>query len=696
MTIRDMAAMFLRDFKVDGVASTGPNEPNKVEGRALFDAIATQIDAATAAVAEIPGSTADLPDATDARYVTDSQRALLEGGAANVGFVYATKAGLDANTTAATGTRAEVVSDPTAALNGVYQKGAGGWTKVQDLPYEALTDRVDTLDAVSPVTREGPDDGDSATMWAFLNKTFGTVATINADGRLRWLAGIDGARPDPDQGPMPYVSGGDLGVSGAATAIIGPGGGMAWLSAGVDRAAIVATRQRTSFAPVSKYRITRSAPFLGMLDDDEARSLWISDGQSHDPGSHSGLLTSTLAQKRGVKAIEAAYAFQGVVYPEHIEMLKCWQAAAGFRNDIRQGYDGSGGAVPRSTFSAWVALNPATIVGIEPARSVTTQPGYQYGVTPIESVAFHAVDMAMKKFGVAPRLAIASTGIGGASIANLSTTTVDKQTVLQGFKDRYAALGKRVRPSLHFWRHGQNEGITPATYKADLEAYQAQINAIYATVFPNHPAPKWLGPTHMYARQAGYEAELAMLELDREGKFIITTPLYGIAWLGAHEWGEPYLDTVWATDWVHMRPWGALALGALEAETALSLEAGVMPIKAPRFVIESRVGNVLNLLYSDLDDVEINTTLIDDPGNAGFVVSGGQTINSVVRVSAKRIAVTCATTPTGFLEYAMQAQTTTYSKNGIPRGCVMDTRRVVARDDSVLPRCATHQREAIP
>ena len=113
-------------------------------------------------------------------------------------------------------------------------------------------------------------------------------------------------------------------------------------------------------------------------------------------------------------------------------------------------------------------------------------------------------------------------------------------------------------------------------------------------------------------------------------------------------------------------------------------------------MIENRTGNVINLLYSDLDDVEINATLIGDPGSYGFVVSGGQTINSVARVSAKRIAVTCATTPTGFLEYALQAQTSPYTKLGIPRGCVMDTRRVTMRDGTDLPRCATHQREAIP
>ncbi len=650
----------------------------------------------TTALEAVPETTADLPDATGRRYVTESEKALIAAGGANVGFVYTTKAGLDANTTATNGTRAEVVSDPTAALNGVYQKGAGGWTRVQDLPYAALTDRVENVEAVSPVAREAPDDGDLPTVWRFLNKTFGALATISADGRLRWLAGIDGARHDPDQGPAPGVTpSGDLVVSGSATATIAPGGGMAWLSASLDRGAIIATRQRAAFSPVSKYRITRTAPFVGMLDDEDARSIWMGDGQSLEIGSNTGLLISTLSQKRGAKAISVAYSYQGVVYPDHIEMLKCWQSAPGFRNDIRQGYSGTG-AVPRLGFATWTALNAATIVGIEPARSVTTLPGSQYGVTPIESTAFEAVDMAMKKFGVAPRIAIASTGIGGASIANLSAAAVDKTTVLQGFKDQYAALGKRVRPSLHYFQHAENEAFAGASYKADWEAYQAQINAAYAAVFPGHPAPKWFGPTHMHARQAGYEGELALLELDREGKFFVTTPLYGIAWMGGHEWGDAYADTTFPTDWIHFRPWGAAAVGALNAETALSLEAGTTPIKAPRFVIENRTGNVINLLYSDLDDVEINATLIGDPGSYGFVVSGGQTINSVARVSAKRIAVTCATTPTGFLEYALQAQTTTYSKTGIPRGCVMDTRRVTMRDGTDLPRCATHQREAIP
>lgn len=88
---------------------------------------------------ELPITTADLPDSTDKRYVTDAQLSSISGGSFNGGYTYQTKALIDADTGPAINSMGYVVADATAAYNGTYQKtaaaGVAGWTKIGELPW---------------------------------------------------------------------------------------------------------------------------------------------------------------------------------------------------------------------------------------------------------------------------------------------------------------------------------------------------------------------------------------------------------------------------------------------------------------------------------------------------------------------------------------------------------------------------------
>lgn len=101
------AAQIFRNWKVDGVPSSGEHEPVKAEIREWAQNVESSVEHISVAAA-----------------IFDTRSSLL------------TSLGYAANT------RAWVVSDPTPAYNGIYRKtgasGSGSWSRVLDLPFDVL------------------------------------------------------------------------------------------------------------------------------------------------------------------------------------------------------------------------------------------------------------------------------------------------------------------------------------------------------------------------------------------------------------------------------------------------------------------------------------------------------------------------------------------------------------------------------
>ncbi|WWT40006.1 hypothetical protein [Nostoc phage Nsp-JY10] len=104
MLISPSAETIFRDFVVDGVPLSGPQEPKKSEVRAWGRSVESIVEAVATAAA-----------------------------------VFDTRASLFADLAYAANTLAWVVADGTAAYNGIYRKsggsGTGSWVRVADLPY---------------------------------------------------------------------------------------------------------------------------------------------------------------------------------------------------------------------------------------------------------------------------------------------------------------------------------------------------------------------------------------------------------------------------------------------------------------------------------------------------------------------------------------------------------------------------------
>lgn len=103
------AETIFRDFTTDGIPASGRHEPRKVDIREWGTALEAFRDAGLSS-----GSSA----------------------------IYDTRANLEANLVWVANTLAWVISDPTAANNGIYRKigssGSGSWSRVADLPYSFI------------------------------------------------------------------------------------------------------------------------------------------------------------------------------------------------------------------------------------------------------------------------------------------------------------------------------------------------------------------------------------------------------------------------------------------------------------------------------------------------------------------------------------------------------------------------------
>jgi lysophospholipase L1-like esterase len=134
--IASRAAGVYRDFQIDGVPASGPNDPAKAEIRALFRAV----------------------------------EQLVGGVAAGLKF-YATRALLNADTTQPLGTLAYVYDDAVVANNTVYHYEAGGWV-VDDAYFEGVAS------VVQPIIDQGVNEAKAAAGRAeTVGQSFGGFAT---------------------------------------------------------------------------------------------------------------------------------------------------------------------------------------------------------------------------------------------------------------------------------------------------------------------------------------------------------------------------------------------------------------------------------------------------------------------------------------------------------------------------------------
>lgn len=139
-----------RDYVTDGIPSSGANDPNKADIRAMLTALENGVTGAAA------GAT-----------------------------IYDSKADMVADTSQAANAMAWVLGDPVAANNGVYQfDGTSTWTRLGDLPYSYITASnagAGTANAIVATTSIPIPEADGAALIALpivADNTSATVAVV--------------------------------------------------------------------------------------------------------------------------------------------------------------------------------------------------------------------------------------------------------------------------------------------------------------------------------------------------------------------------------------------------------------------------------------------------------------------------------------------------------------------------------------
>ena len=159
-----------RDWKTDGVPSSGVNEPDK----------------------------------SDIRQWALWLEGYLAAGVSNGALIYQTRAALQADLSAIENASAWVVGDPVSANNGIYRKtgasGTGSWSRIADLPYSFITASnvgAGTPTAIAAVTDQPLPTRDGAALIAVNIMVANTAAPSIAfnGGAALPIRSADGAVP---------------------------------------------------------------------------------------------------------------------------------------------------------------------------------------------------------------------------------------------------------------------------------------------------------------------------------------------------------------------------------------------------------------------------------------------------------------------------------------------------------------------
>jgi hypothetical protein len=297
----DTAANIWGDFVTTGVPSSGKKKPKKSEIRAWGAWIESLLNAI--------GTTG--------------------------GLIFQTRALLFADLTKPANSMAWVISDPTSAYNGIYQKngpgGSGSWTRVGDLPYSFIIASdvgAGTPNAIQATTSIPVSE--SALIWFPVFEANGPGAvTVSFNGETPLTVKTNGGN-DPEDGGMP---------AGAIVAGIKSGSTFRLISdqasAAIQAAAEAAAAEAAGYAALARNDVVVD-PFTGNgVDTDFPLTV--------DPGSANNIRVNM----SGAAQLHSSYS---LVYVSTVPTLRfseappngvAFEAEMGFRIAVGTPADGS-------------------------------------------------------------------------------------------------------------------------------------------------------------------------------------------------------------------------------------------------------------------------------------------------------------------------------------------------------------------
>ncbi len=247
------AAEIFRDYETDGVPSSGVHDPKK----------------------------------SNIRQLLGQYEQIINAFLSNGGLVYSSKAAMDADLAHAANSMAWVVSDATAANNGIYRKsgasGSGSWTRVADLPYSFIvaSDVGDGTPDAIVATSSLPVSSSALVLLNVYETNTGSPVTVSFNGGTPLTIKTNSGN---DVAPGGLVSGMLVmgRVSGSTFRVVSDHVSSAILAqaeALVIQASAAADRAEAAASTVVTAR-TFGALGDGVTDDTDAIEAWLASGPS--------------------------------------------------------------------------------------------------------------------------------------------------------------------------------------------------------------------------------------------------------------------------------------------------------------------------------------------------------------------------------------------------------------------------------
>lgn len=340
-----------------------------------------------------------------------------------------------------------------------------------------------------------------------------------------------------------------------------------------------------------------------------------------------------------------------------------------------------------------VSIDPATLTGFEPliAKGDSTLRGQ----THLESIGEILASNIEQRTSANHQMLFSTFGWGGTPYAGLKKGTVPYNNILAAATKTKALASAR---GLAYWvpaicfQHGEGDAGN-AAYFDNLVELQADLNSdLRAITGQTAPVRIYMGQVSSFQNTVSNNVSRSAYSIYRAAKelqdrYTIVCPQYTI----------PY-----SSDLLHMSGPGYYILGEYYAKALLAEQYGSgqwTPLR-PKTITLS--GSQIDITFHvPVEPIVLDTTLVSDPGDYGFVYYDAQSsaaIQSVAITGPDSIRITLTAAPTGAnkrLTYAMRGYGSPREPGQGPRGCLRDSDMTPSRLGGYLHNWCLHFQEEL-
>lgn len=305
-------------------------------------------------------------------------------------------------------------------------------------------------------------------------------------------------------------------------------------------------------------------------------------------------------------------------------------------------------------------VDPSSLIDFQPLKTVIDNA--KCGTTVIEGVG-RALAKQTELMGISSKILCYTSGRGASLLAELIKGTVPYTNLMTGIQRGVDIAKKRglksYVPAIPFI-HGEADHNNP-NYLVELLGFYSQLNLDVKKI-------------------TGQKADLQLL-VSQPSSFLSSVD--GV--LGLYEAAKknPNIHLVGAgyscsfiNDYLHYSPKGHYKLGEYFAKAIASIVVGKKYLPLMPISVVKKDSNTIEITFNSVGALEIDSSITAKNSDWGFQLFSGElpvTITSKSIDGNKVILGTSTPLSSGWVDYAMQGQSSPRTSDGIPRGQLRDS-----------------------